>query len=73
MVEGKALVEIKALIKLEDVHFAQIKNYLVAYNVDVGLLLNFGATSLAYKRIYHPRMSILKSSNPINPDSNNGC
>ena len=72
VVEGKALVEIKAIIKLEDVHFTQIKNYLVAYNFDVGLLLNFGVMSLEYKRVYHPRMRILKSSNPINPDSNNG-
>jgi GxxExxY protein len=62
VVEQKILVEIKAVIKLEDVHLAQIKNYQVAYNFDIGLLLNFGAESLEYKRIYHPR-----SKNPAHP------
>ena len=52
IVEGKVLVELKALIKLEDVHLAQIKNYLVAYGFDIGLLINFGASSLEYKRIF---------------------
>lgn len=56
IVEEKTLVELKALIKIEDVHLAQIKNYLVAYNFDTGLLLNFGGTSLEYKRVYHPRL-----------------
>lgn len=56
IVEDKILVELKALIKLEDVHLAQIKNYLVAYNFYIGLLLNFGAISLEYKRVYHPRL-----------------
>jgi GxxExxY protein len=44
LVERKVLVELKALIKLEDVHLAQGLNYLVAYNLDIGLLINFGAT-----------------------------
>lgn len=52
IVEGKVLVELKALIALEDVHLAQIKNYLTAYNFDIGLLINFGARSLEYKRIF---------------------
>ncbi len=52
IVEGKVVVELKALIKLEDVHLAQAKNYLVAYNFETGLLINFGAKSLEYKRIY---------------------
>jgi len=56
IVEEKILVELKALIKIEDVHLAQIKNYLVAYDFDTALLLNFGATSLEYKRVYHPRL-----------------
>ncbi|MDO8550744.1 MAG: GxxExxY protein, partial [Ignavibacteria bacterium] len=42
-VEGKIMVELKALIQLEDVHLAQAKNYLEAYNMEVGLLINFGA------------------------------
>jgi len=50
-VEEKIMVELKALIKLENVHLAQAKNYLEAYNVEVGLLINFGAISLEFKRI----------------------
>jgi GxxExxY protein len=56
VVENKIIVELKAMINLEDVHLAQTKNYLVAYNFDIGLLINFGALSLEYKRIYHPRL-----------------
>src|SRR3990170_7312559 len=52
-VEGKIMVELKALIQLEDVHLAQGKNYLEAYNMEVGLLINFGAKSLEFKRLYN--------------------
>ena len=52
----KIMVELKAVIRLEDVHLAQAKNYVVAYDFDIGLLINFGSTSLEYKRIYHPRL-----------------
>ncbi|MEQ9424875.1 MAG: GxxExxY protein [Cyclobacteriaceae bacterium] len=55
LVENKILVELKALVKLEDVHLAQGLNYLVAYKLDKGLLLNFGAKSLEVKRLRHPR------------------
>jgi GxxExxY protein len=51
LVEGKVLLELKALIILEDVHLAQAKNYLEAFNLKVGLLINFGARSLQFKRI----------------------
>lgn len=51
LVEGVVSVELKAIIKLEDVHFAQAINYLEAYNREVGLLLNFGETSLNFKRL----------------------
>ena len=54
LVEEKLMVELKAVIKLEDVHLAQGLNYLVAYKVDTGLLLNFGAASLEVKRLRHP-------------------
>jgi GxxExxY protein len=52
-VEDKIMVELKALIQLEDVHLAQGKNYLEAYNMEVGLLINFGAKSLEFKRLYN--------------------
>lgn len=44
-------VELKAIIALEDVHLAQAMNYLEAYNLEVGLLINFGARSLEFKRL----------------------
>jgi len=50
-VEGLIMVELKAIIKLEDVHLAQAKNYLEAYKMEVGLLINFGAKSLDFKRV----------------------
>jgi GxxExxY protein len=51
LVEDKVMVELKALTKLEDVHLAQAINYLEAYRLEVGLLLNFGAKSLEYRRV----------------------
>jgi GxxExxY protein len=50
-VGGKIMVEIKAVIQLEDVHLAQAINYLEAYNMQVGLLINFGSKSLQFKRV----------------------
>jgi len=50
-VEECVMVEIKAIINLEDVHLAQAINYLEAYNLEVGLLINFGAKSLQFKRV----------------------
>ncbi len=55
VVEGKIMVELKALINLEDVHLAQAKNYVVAYDFQVGLLINFGAVSLQYKKVFNPK------------------
>jgi len=46
IVENKIVVELKAVIQMEDAHLAQAKNYLVAYQFDRGLLINFGANSL---------------------------
>ena len=51
LVEEKISVELKAIIKLEDVHLAQAINYLEAYNLEIGLLINFGETSLNFKRL----------------------
>lgn len=52
-VEDCIMVELKALIKLEDVHLAQAMNYCQAYNLPIGLLINFGAKSLEFKRVYN--------------------
>ena len=51
LVEGKVLVELKAVSILEDVHVAQVLNYLTAYQLEVALLLNFGARKLEYRRL----------------------
>ena len=51
VVEGKVLVELKAIKELEDVHLAQALNYLKAYKLGVGLLINFGSKSLIFKRL----------------------
>jgi GxxExxY protein len=61
IVENNIVVELKALTNLEDVHLAQAKNYLVAYDLPVGLLINFGAISLQFKKIFNPRDQSLKS------------
>jgi len=53
-VEGKIMVELKALIQFEDVHLAQAINYLEAYNMKIGLLINFGSRSLQFKRVMKP-------------------
>ncbi len=50
-VEQLIMVELKAIINLEDVHFAQGTNYLEAYNMEIGLLINFGSQSLTFKRL----------------------
>lgn len=52
-VEEVVMVELKALIKLEDVHLAQAMNYCQAYNLPIGLLINFGTKSLEFKRVYN--------------------
>ncbi len=51
IVEGKIMLELKAVIQLEDVHLAQALNYLKAYKLEVGLLINFGSKSLTFKRV----------------------
>jgi len=51
LVEGVISVELKAITKLEGVHFAQAINYLEAYNLEIDLLINFGETSLKFSRL----------------------
>ena len=67
LVEGVVSVELKAIIKLEDVHFAQAINYLEAYDLEVGLLINFGSKSLEFKRLLNGK---LKQKNQGNPEIN---
>ena len=55
LVEDKVIVELKVLIILENVHIAQGLNYLAAYNLELDLLLNFGARSLQVKRLRPPK------------------
>lgn len=64
-VEEKVMVEIKALEKLEDVHKAQAINYCEAYNIADGLLINFGAKSLDFRRVYN--------KNLVNPVIKKSC
>lgn len=51
LVEEKILVEIKALTKMEDVHLNQALNYLEAFKLEIGMLINFGSKSLQFKRL----------------------
>ena len=53
-VEECIMVEIKAIVQLEKVHLAQAINYLEAYHMEVGLLINFGSSSLEFKRVMRP-------------------
>ena len=55
LVEEKVLVELKAITELDKVHIAQALNYLEAYKMEVGLLINFGATRLQFKRLIHDK------------------
>lgn len=58
LVQDVVSVELKALIKLEDVHLAQAINYLEAYNLEIGLLINFGAKSLEFKRLINSKFKV---------------
>ena len=56
LVAGTVSVELKAVTKLEDVHFTQAINYLEAYNLEIGLLINFGEPSLVVKRLTNKKI-----------------
>jgi GxxExxY protein len=60
IIENQVVVELKAVINLENVHLAQAKNYVVAYQFPIGLLINFGATSLQFKKVYNTNNNYLK-------------
>jgi GxxExxY protein len=57
LIKNKILVELKAVKELDDVHLAQAMNYLEAYDLQVGLLINFGGRSLEFKRIHNNKKS----------------
>ncbi len=68
-VEGTIMTELKAVARLEEIHLAQAMNYCQAYNLPIGLLINFGAKSLQFKRVYninHPENKAYKkqTTNP---------
>ncbi len=66
LVESVISVEIKAIIQLEDVHLSQAINYLEAYNLEIGMLINFGAKSLQFKRLINSKF------NQVNQRSQSG-
>lgn len=68
LVEEKISVELKAVIKLEDVHLAQAINYLEAYNLEIGLLLNFGSKRLEFHRFTNKKYKPENLQNPNNPN-----
>lgn len=64
-VENGVMVELKAMEKIEDVHKAQAINYLEAYNIADGLLINFGGLSLEFKRLYNKKL-VKPTGHPVN-------
>ena len=56
LIKKKVIVELKAIVELNDNHLAEAINYREAFNLEVGLLINFGGKSLQHKRIVHPRL-----------------
>jgi GxxExxY protein len=61
LAEQRVLIELKALAKMEDVHLAQALNYLEAFNLETGLLINFGAKSLEFKRLINRKRKTRKT------------
>ncbi len=66
-VEEKIMVELKAVEVILDVHKAQAINYLEAYNMADGLLINFGGKSLEFKRVYNKKL-VSPSGNHVHPE-----
>jgi GxxExxY protein len=67
-VENNVMVELKAVSEILPVHKAQAVNYCEAYNVPHGLLINFGQTSLEFKRVYNK--NLVNPENQLNPVQN---
>ena len=68
IVENSVLIELKAVIKLEDVHLAQGLNYLQAYQIEKGLLINFGSPGLEVKRLFRKQKHATDNRMQSNPD-----
>ena len=66
-IESSVMVELKAVSELEEAHKAQAINYLEAYGIANGLLINFGKTSLEFKRVYNKKLVNPSNNNPVNP------
>ncbi len=66
-VENKIMLELKAVTQLEKVHLAQAINYLEAYHIEIGLLINFGSTSLEFKRLTIQKKLEKANRNQRNP------
>ena len=64
LVENAVCVELRAISRLEDIHLAQAINYLEAYDLEVGLLINFGARSLDFKRVTNRKFNQRNQGNP---------
>lgn len=56
LVEKKVLVELKAVSEINDTHYNQILNYLTAFELEIGLLINFGEHSLNFKRFINSNL-----------------
>lgn len=64
LVEEIVSVELKAITQLEDVHLSQAINYLEAYDLEIGLLINFGTKSLQFKRLANKKFNQKNQGNP---------
>jgi len=62
IIENQVVVELKAVINLENAHLAQAKNYVIAYQFPIGLLINFGSTSLQFKKVYNSNNKYLSTA-----------
>ncbi|MBO6794255.1 MAG: GxxExxY protein [Balneolaceae bacterium] len=69
--EDKIALEIKAVLELQDVHIAQAINYLEAFDLEVGLLINFGSRSLQFKRVYNKSFKQKAQGNPLTKRTSN--
>lgn len=58
IVEKKVLVELKAISELSNTDYNQILNYLTAYEMEIGLLINFGESSLKFKRFINSKILV---------------